>query len=237
MDMNIDFNKTILKSFKFQDETIECKVKPELFVKIEYNGAHQKKTYISEYEEVITKEELDSNGNVILSESSDFGKETYEYKYDDHKKILYKKITSYANKKNGGWTSSSEGWRQYSMGNEIHYKSSDDFEYWIEYDSNGHIKSIKHDNGEETYFETDSNGHIIHQTDSSKIETWFTNDEKGNVLFEKNSKGYERRCEYDSTGKLLYSYEKEKKQESFIENEYDSDGNKISEIWYTVVRE
>ena len=90
-----------------------------------------------------------------------------------------------------------------NKGNVIHYKDSNGYEYWKDYDSNNNRIHYKDSKGVECWFKYDSNNNVIHYKESNGYEYWHDYDSNNNIIHYKNSKG--------------------------VEDWYDSDGNRIDD--------
>jgi len=73
-----------------------------------------------------------------------------------------------------------------------HYKNSDGYEEWKEYDEKGNEIHYKNSNGYERWKEYDKEGNEIHYKNSIGYEEWKEYDKKGNEIHYKDSSGYER---------------------------------------------
>ena len=71
-----------------------------------------------------------------------------------------------------------------SKGNIIHYKKSDEYEYWQEFDKNNNKIHYKDSKGYESWREFDTNNNIIHYKNSNGRELWY--DSKGNEISNPN---------------------------------------------------
>ena len=67
-----------------------------------------------------------------------------------------------------------------SKENIIHYKDSNGFEYWAEFDSNNNLIHYKDSRGFEYWKEYDSNNNESHYKNSYGYERWF--DSNGNSI-------------------------------------------------------
>ncbi len=83
---------------------------------------------------------------------------------------------------------------------EMHYKDTDSYEYWSEYDEKGNEIHYRTSEGYEYWSEYDEKGNEIHYRTSEGYEYWSEYDEKGNKIHYRNSKGYEYWSEYDENG-------------------------------------
>ena len=74
-----------------------------------------------------------------------------------------------------------------------HYKDSNGYEWWKEYDENGNEIHYKNSDGTEKWYEYDENGNDIHYKNSKGDghESWSEYDENNNLIYYKNSDGYE----------------------------------------------
>ena len=63
-----------------------------------------------------------------------------------------------------------------NKGNVIHYKDSNGYERWYEYDSNNNLIHCKNSIGYEDWYECDSNNNIIHYKNSKGVEDWYDSD-------------------------------------------------------------
>lgn len=77
----------------------------------------------------------------------------------------------------------------------IHYKNSNGYETWSEYDNDGNKIHVKDSDGVEEWYEYDKNNNKIHYKNSNGDEKWYKYDAKGNMI----------RCK-DNEFEVLYSY-------------------------------
>ena len=54
----------------------------------------------------------------------------------------------------------------------VHYKTSDGYESWREFDSNNNVIHYKSSDGSETWSEYDKNNNVIHYKNSNGDEYW-----------------------------------------------------------------
>ena len=78
-------------------------------------------------------------------------------------------------------------------GNEIHYRNSTGFEWWMEYDEKGNEIHTRNSNGYEWWWEYDENNNLIHHRNSKGFESWTEYDEKGNEIHYRNNDGIEEK--------------------------------------------
>ena len=69
-----------------------------------------------------------------------------------------------------------ESWKEFNTNNnEIHYKDSTGHECWKEYDKNNNLSHYKNSKGYEIWNEYDENNNQIHYKNSDGVESWHHN--------------------------------------------------------------
>jgi YD repeat-containing protein len=73
--------------------------------------------------------------------------------------------------------------------NEIHYRTSDGYEWWYDYDTNGKLIHSRDSDGYEWWYDYDTNGKLIHSRDSDGYEVWREYDINGKLINTRNTSG------------------------------------------------
>jgi YD repeat-containing protein len=117
-----------------------------------------------------------------------------------------------------------EEWKEYDQNNNlIHYKISNGYEEWKSYDERNNIVYYKNSNGIEYWINYDQNNNVVHIKNSNGIEYWKEYDQNSNLIHYKNSKGYEYWINYDVNNNLIH-YKDSTGIEYSNEIEYYPDG-------------
>jgi YD repeat-containing protein len=113
--------------------------------------------------------------------------------------------------------------REYdNNGNEIHYRTSDGYEWWYDYDTNGKLIHSRDSDGHEVWREYDINGKLIHSRDSNGLEVWREYDINGKLMHSRDSDGYGEW--YDDNGKWIHFRDSNGYE---VWREYDNNGKLI----------
>ncbi|MCK9199310.1 MAG: hypothetical protein M0P49_06880 [Bacilli bacterium] len=115
-----------------------------------------------------------------------------------------------------------EYWNEYDEGNLIHFKTNDGYESWSEY-NNRKLIHFRDSNGKENWKEYDDKGNLIHFKDATGCEYWQEFDDEGNMIHRIFINSYESWYEYDK-GNLIHFKDSNGNEEI---NEYDDKGNVI----------